>query len=60
MNQFKSIHIEVADYIATITINRPDSLNALSIGVVNDLHEAFSILKNEIKNKIHALEIEIK
>lgn len=47
MNQFKSIHIEVADYIATITINRPDALNALSVGVLNDLHEAFSILKND-------------
>ncbi|SVB88263.1 uncharacterized protein METZ01_LOCUS241117, partial [marine metagenome] len=42
MNRFQSILVEVADYIATITINRPHALNALSVDVLNELHEAFS------------------
>ena len=47
MNQFQSILVDVADYIATITINRADALNALSVDVLNELHEAFSILDND-------------
>jgi enoyl-CoA hydratase len=47
MNQFQSILVEVADYIAIITINRPDALNALSVDVLNELYEAFTILKND-------------
>ena len=47
MNRFQSILVEVADYIAIITINRPDALNALSVDVLNELHEGFSILKND-------------
>ena len=47
MNRFQSILVEVADYIAIITINRPDALNALSVDVLNELHKAFTILKND-------------
>ena len=47
MKRFQSILVEVADYIAIITINRPDALNALSVDVLNELHEAFSMLKND-------------
>ena len=47
MNRFQSILVEVADYIAIITINRPDAFNALSVDILNELHEAFSMLKDD-------------
>src|SRR3954471_5854210 len=34
---YKTIELTVADRIATVTINRPDKLNALNVAVFDDL-----------------------
>jgi enoyl-CoA hydratase len=34
---YSFLHLDVADRIATITINRPDKLNALNVGTVDEL-----------------------
>ena len=38
---FETIIFEVEDHIATITLNRPDAMNALNEAVVGQLHDAF-------------------
>lgn len=47
MNRYRSITVEVEDYIATITINRPEALNALSVDVLNELHGVFETFEEE-------------
>jgi enoyl-CoA hydratase/carnithine racemase len=39
---FVTIEYEVADRVATITLNRPDQLNALSPGMIRELREAYA------------------
>jgi enoyl-CoA hydratase/carnithine racemase len=38
---YETIHYEVADRIATITLNRPDQLNALSPKMIGELRHAY-------------------
>jgi enoyl-CoA hydratase/3-hydroxyacyl-CoA dehydrogenase len=38
---FRVVRSEVRDGVATLTINRPDAMNALNEAVVSQLHEAF-------------------
>ncbi len=39
--EFETVTYELADSVATITMNRPDALNALSMQLTEDLHAAF-------------------
>lgn len=41
---YESIKLNIEDKIATLTINRPDSLNALNAQVFSDLDQAFDLL----------------
>ncbi|HUF69693.1 MAG TPA: enoyl-CoA hydratase-related protein [Longimicrobiales bacterium] len=41
MTTYDSIQYETADAIATITVNRPDKLNALNAATIDELHAAF-------------------
>jgi len=47
MNNYRFINVEVENYIAVVTVNRPDALNSLSVDVLNELHDAFSTLEND-------------
>ena len=42
---FDSLLVAVADGVATLTVNRPDKLNALNDQVVSDLHQAAMALQ---------------
>ncbi|TDQ32639.1 enoyl-CoA hydratase/isomerase family protein [Zeaxanthinibacter enoshimensis] len=44
---FGNILIEATAPIATITINRPDKLNALNKATIGDLHDAFTALESD-------------
>lgn len=41
MSAYESIQYDTAGAIATITVNRPDKLNALNAATINELHAAF-------------------
>jgi enoyl-CoA hydratase/carnithine racemase len=41
MPAFKEIRLEIADNVATITLNRPDKLNAFTIGMTDEMIAAF-------------------
>lgn len=47
MTNFQNILVENSNFITTITINRPDKLNALNKVTIEELHQAF---KNESTN----------
>ncbi len=44
---FASLILDVADQIATVTINRPDKLNALNRAVIEELGAAFTSLASQ-------------
>jgi enoyl-CoA hydratase/carnithine racemase len=45
--QFETIRYEVADRIATITLHRPDKLNALSPRMVRELRAAYAAVESD-------------
>ena len=55
INNFKSILCEENDKILTITINRPDTLNALSKEVLEELKEALLGICRDINFKIQGI-----
>jgi enoyl-CoA hydratase/carnithine racemase len=47
MNQPKSFLYETSDGVATITLNRPERLNALTFEVYRELTDTFATMRNE-------------
>lgn len=47
--KYQNILVRMDDPIATITINRPNKLNALNRNTIKELHKAFSKLENDRK-----------
>ena len=43
----KNVQLEVADQIATVTIDRPKALNALNTETLSELKESFSELEKQ-------------
>ena len=43
----KNVQLEVADQIATVTIDRPKALNALNTETLSELKECFSELEKQ-------------
>jgi enoyl-CoA hydratase len=51
--EYRNILLEVTDYTAVITLNRPDKLNALNIELLKELYSAFIDLSNN--KDVHAV-----
>jgi enoyl-CoA hydratase len=48
---FETILLSTNNYISTITINRPDKLNALNASVINDISQALDYLYSDAATK---------
>jgi enoyl-CoA hydratase len=44
--KYQNLLLEIADGIGTLSVNRPEALNALNIGTLHELQEAFRELEN--------------
>ncbi len=44
---YENILVATNENIATITINRPEKLNALNVATIQELHDAFETLENQ-------------
>jgi enoyl-CoA hydratase len=44
MSDYRNIRVETADRRATVTVTRPDKLNALNAETISELHDAFRAL----------------
>jgi enoyl-CoA hydratase len=53
--EFKNLLIEAADGIATLTINRPESLNSLNTGVLDELKHAMCRLETDVDVRVVVL-----
>lgn len=42
MNDFKNILFDVDDQVATVTLNRPETLNALTFDMMDEVHDALA------------------
>ena len=50
--KFENILVSTNDRVTTITINRPNKLNALNISTIKELHIALDNLSNDKSCKI--------
>lgn len=48
---YENILVEVADNVATLTLNRPTSLNSLNKGLIDDIRNALRALRNDANVK---------
>ena len=47
MPDFQTVLFEVSDRVATITLNRPERLNAMNQTLKDELRECWRLVKNE-------------
>ena len=55
MTDFHNIKFEKKNAIATITINRPEKLNALNMAVMSELRDAFTAIKDDAEVRVALL-----
>lgn len=52
MNSFETVELEISEGIATITLNRPDSLNAMNRQLIDDVASAFDKANRDDRAKV--------
>src|SRR5207248_3887580 len=52
---FQNIKFDKHDQIATVTINRPEKLNALNMAVMTELRDAFTAIKDDAEVRVALL-----
>ena len=52
MNSFETVELEISEGIATITLNRPDSLNAMNRQLIDDVALAFNEANRDDRAKV--------
>jgi len=52
---FQNIKFDKHDQIATVTINRPEKLNALNMAVMGELRDAFTAIKDDAEVRVALL-----
>ena len=52
MNSFETVELEISEGIATITLNRPDSLNAMNRQLIDDVALAFNGANRDERAKV--------
>lgn len=55
MGPWQHLRVERADGIVTVTLDRPDRLNALTFGVYEDLRDLFTTLPHDGDTKVLVL-----
>ena len=45
MPQYETITVDIADHIATITLNRPERMNACSLDMAGEINDALSTME---------------
>src|SRR5437762_775442 len=55
LNTMQNLKFDKKDQIATITINRPEKLNALNMAVMGELREAFTAVKDDPEIRVALL-----
>ena len=50
--QFNYIKVERNDTVATITLNRPEKLNALNIDIMQELHDAAESFQHDTQTRV--------
>lgn len=53
--QFETLDVAVNDHIATVTLNRPDNLNAMNRAMFREIGEAFRWIDSETKARVSVL-----
>ncbi|MDA0978251.1 MAG: enoyl-CoA hydratase-related protein [Proteobacteria bacterium] len=55
MSDYKTIKLERQDGVATLTLNRPESLNALTVEMGRELHDAIEAVKADLGSRVLVL-----
>lgn len=51
-HEYENLTLDRDGAVATLTLRRPERLNALSLSLVDELHDAFDVLDQEVSTRV--------